>query len=85
MLTHEADEDYERGAEMIKPGCIVELAAVVVIPARDEEDQIAGCLEALGGADRRAGELRDDRRARRMHRRNRPGRETMPPEHWGSS
>ena len=28
-------------------GCIVELMAVVVIPARDEEDHIGGCLEAL--------------------------------------
>ena len=57
----------------------MELVAVVVIPARDEQDHIAGCLRGTRGADRRPGELRDDRRARRLHRRHRAGRQGRGP------
>ena len=74
VLTHDADEDYERGGAMIARGSAVELVSVVVVPARDEEQQIGGCLEALARADRASGRLRDDRRTRRLPRRHRGSR-----------
>ena len=47
MLTHEADDDYERGQQLIAAGRAVALASVVVMPAQDEERQIGECLRAL--------------------------------------
>ena len=48
VLAHGADEDYERGRDTDRRGGTVALASIVVVPARDEEEQIAGCMAALG-------------------------------------
>ena len=51
VLTHDRDDDYERGRERIEHGsaaAVSELRAVVVVPARDEEARIGRCLAALG-------------------------------------
>ena len=73
VLTHDADEDYERGAELIAQGAPMELVTVVVVPARDEQDRIGACLEALAAQTVGRHRVRDDPRRRRMPRPNRAG------------
>ena len=55
VLTHERDEDYERGRELVETGAAaaVTLRACVVVPARDEEELIGACIAALAAQQRR--------------------------------
>ena len=47
VLTHERDDDYDRGPRAHRRGGSMAPVSVVVIPARDEAATIAACLTAL--------------------------------------
>ena len=50
VLCHERDDDYERGRELVGAGDLRRerpLRCCVVVPARDEQDLIGACLDAL--------------------------------------
>ena len=75
VLTHERDADYERGRAAHRAGrtpvTISPLRAIVVVPARDEEERIGACLLALAGQrGHRSEQLRGLPRSRSLPRRH---------------
>ena len=87
VLTHERDEDYERGRERssgggadVRPAAGSALRACVVVPARDEEELDRRLpARARRPARRRPRRLRGAARARPLHRRDRGARAAARP------